>query len=328
MEGVMAVKRAFQGRELAARGATAGFVGGAVLALWFLFVDQVAGAPFRTPGMLGGVLFGSDAMEPTAGVIGMFTVIHFTVFVAFGVALAWALAQLDRAPNLLFGLVAGFILFNGVFFFGAFVSGIDVVAELGWVEVLAGNLLAGIAMVSFLHLAGVTGRMDWTAALGEGRVLREGVVAGFLAGFAVATWFLVVDTIQGRPFFTPSALGSVLFLGATELSSVEISLWVTAAYTPIHYAVFIVIGTIAAALVRQAVVQPPVIVGAILLFVAFEAFFIGVIVIAAEFLLGPLAWWNIALGNLVAVVTMGAYLLKRHPRLRAVLSTEPIESPA
>ncbi len=324
----MEAKRTFQVKELAARGVTAGLIGGAVLALWFLFVDQVAGTPFRTPGMLGGVLLGRDAMEPTAGVIGLFTVIHFAVFVAFGVVLSWALAQLERAPNLLFGLVAGFILFNGVFFFGAFVSGIDVVAELGWVEVLAGNLLAGIAMVSFLHLAGVTGRMNWTQALAEGRILREGVVAGFIAGFAVATWFLLVDTLQGRPFFTPSALGSVLFLGATELDAVEVSLWVTAAYTPIHYGVFFVIGTIAAALVRQAEVQPPVIVGAVLLFVAFEAFFIGLIVIAAEFLLGPLAWWNIALGNLVAVLTMGGYLLKRHPRIRSVLSTEPIESPA
>jgi hypothetical protein len=310
------------------RGAIAGVIGATVLALWFLLVDQVAGAPFRTPAMIGSALFGLDRIEATFGLVLLFTAFHYTALAVVGIGLAWALAKLERAPNLLLGLVAGFILFNGVFFMSALGSGIDVVSELGWAEVLAGNLLAGIAMVSFLHVAGVTQRVDWGGALREGMVLREGLVAGILSGFLVATWFLLVDTIQGRPFFTPSALGSVLFLGATDLTEVQISLWITAAYTPVHYAVFVVVGTVAAAIVRQAESHPPVIVGGILLFVAFEAFFLGAIAIVAEFLLGPLAWWNIALGNLVGVATIAGYLWRKHPRLRSVMATEPIERPA
>ncbi len=317
-----------EGRVILVRGAISGLIGAGVLALWFLVVDQVAGAPFRTPAMIGSVLFGFDGLESSTGLILLFTVIHFSALAAAGVGLAWALAQLERAPNLLFGLVAGFILFNGVFFMSALGSGIDVVAELGWAEVLGGNLLAGIAMVSFLHISGVTERVDWGGALREGRVLREGLIVGILSGFLVATWFLVVDTLQGRPFFTPSALGSVLFLGATDLSEVQTSMWITAAYTPIHYAVFVVIGSVAAAIARQAEKQPPVLVGAMLLFVAFQAFFLGAMAIMAEFLLGPLAWWNIALGNLVGVVTMAGYLWRKHPHLRRVMATEPIERPA
>jgi hypothetical protein len=309
-------------------GAVAGLAGAAILAGWFLVVDQALGAPFRTPAMIGSALFGMEGLESSPGLIALFSVIHFATFAVAGVILAWALSKLDRAPNLLFGLVTGFILFNGVFFMSALGQGIDVVSELGWVEVLGGNLLAGIAMVSVLHAFGVTKRIDWSEAFQEGALVREAVVVGILSGFAVATWFLIVDTAQGRPFFTPSALGSVLFLGAESLADVEVSLWITAAYTPIHYLVFVSIGFVAAALVRQAERQPPILIGGLLLFVAFEAFFLGAIAILAEFLLGPLAWWNIALGNLVAVLVIGGYFWKKHPKLAGMMGTEPIEKPA
>ena len=45
------------------------------------------------------------------------------------------------------------------------------------------------------------------------RILREGFVGGCIGAAAVATWFLLVDTIGGRPFFTPAMLGSAVFFG-------------------------------------------------------------------------------------------------------------------
>ncbi|TVP59104.1 MAG: hypothetical protein EA351_02150 [Gemmatimonadales bacterium] len=309
-------------------GAIAGLIGAGVVAVWFLLVDLAAGDPFRTPAMIGGALMGREDLQASPGLVATFTVIHFLAFVLVGIGAAWALSQLERSPNVLMGMVLGFVLFNGVFFGSAAVTGIDVVAQLGWVEVLVGNLLAGIVMVSFLHQAGVTKPVDWSQVLKEGTVLREGLIAGIASGFLVATWFLVVDTIQGRPFFTPSALGSVLFLGATDLNQIEVSMWVTAAYTPVHYAIFIPIGILAAAVARQAESQPPVLIGAMLLFVAFEAFFLGLIAVVAEFLLGPLAWWNIAIGNLIAVLTIAGYLWRKHPKLAEVIASDGIERPA
>ena len=41
------------------------------------------------------------------------------------------------------------------------------------------------------------------------RILREGFIAGLIGAGAVALWFLIVDTIAGRPFFTPAMLGSL-----------------------------------------------------------------------------------------------------------------------
>src|SRR5205823_1851736 len=40
------------------------------------------------------------------------------------------------------------------------------------------------------------------------RILREGFIAGLIGAGAVALWFLIVDIIAGRPFFTPAMLGS------------------------------------------------------------------------------------------------------------------------
>ena len=46
--------------------------------------------------------------------------------------------------------------------------------------------------------------------------LREGVLAGMIGAASVALWFLTVDSIAGRPFFTPAVLGASIFdlLGA------------------------------------------------------------------------------------------------------------------
>jgi len=317
-----------RGGAVWSRGVLAGVIGATVLAAWFLVVDLAQGEAFRTPAMIAGALLGVERVDTGIGMVFLFTAMHYTAFMLVGVAATWALTRLDVAPNFLFGLVLGFLLFDGVFFGSAAITGIDVVAELGWVEVLTGNMVAGMAMIGFLHLTGTVRHVAWWEALRDNRVLREGLIAGIAGGFVVATWFLIVDAVQGRPFFTPSALGSVLFLGATDLAQVEVSLWLTAAYTPIHYLVFVAVGIAAAALARQAERQPPLLIGVLLLFVAFEAFFLGIIAVVAEFLLGPLAWWSIAIGNLFAVLVIAGYLWRVHPKLRELMDGDAIERPA
>ena len=46
------------------------------------------------------------------------------------------------------------------------------------------------------------------------RILREGFIAGCIGAASVAVWFLIVDTINGQPLFTPAMLGSAVFWGA------------------------------------------------------------------------------------------------------------------
>ena len=49
------------------------------------------------------------------------------------------------------------------------------------------------------------------------RLYQEGLIAGLVGAATVAIWFLIIDTIQGRPLYTPAVLGAALFhRGAAE----------------------------------------------------------------------------------------------------------------
>src|SRR5205809_5187456 len=78
------------------------------------------------------------------------------------------------------------------------------------------------------------------------RILREGFIAGLIGAGVVALWFLIVDIIAGRPFFTPAMLGSAVFWGVHDPALVVIEYSRIIGYTMIHVSAFIIVGTIAA----------------------------------------------------------------------------------
>jgi hypothetical protein len=315
-------------RGVIPRGLAAGLVGGTALALWFLIIDGSRGIPFKTPAFLSSALLGYEEVVMSVGQILLFTFVHFGAFVLIGLGMSWLLTKIDTAPSVLLGIVLGFLLFNIVFYSSIYVTGVDVIDVLGWPEVLVGNLIAGLTIMGVLHMTGATRPVTWWEVLQEHQILREGLVAGLIGAGVVATWFLLFDLVQGRPFFTPAALGSALFLGASSLDDVTVNLLVVGGYTVLHVAAFLITGVLASAIVTASEETPPLILGAVLFFVVFEAFFLGLLAMAAEFLLGPLAWWTIAAGNLLAALTMGYYLWRKHPRLRAALAEDPLDKAA
>jgi len=308
------------------RGILAGLVGATAMAIWFLVIDASQGTPFRTPAFLAHAVLGREQVELSVGAIALFTAIHYGAFVLVGVVVSWLLRMIHTAPTVLLGFVLGFLLFDIVFYTGVTVTGVNVVTELGWPEVLAGNMIAGVSLMGFLHLTGATPPVTWWEALVEDHiVIREGLVSGLVGALTVAIWFLLFDLIRGEPFFTPGALGSALFLGVQDVADIAINFGTVAGYTVFHVAAFVVTGMIATAFVVESERRPPVILGAVLLFVTFEAFFMGFVALVGEFLLGPLAWWEIAIGNLLATVSMGYYLWSKHPKLRTAILANPLD---
>jgi hypothetical protein len=145
-------------------------------------------------------------------------------------------------------------------------------------------------------------------------ILREGAVAGVIGATAVAVWFFVVDLIGGRPLFTPNTLGTGLlsiFGQSPEPVAVNVI-----AYTIFHYAAFIVVGILAVVLVHAGERTPSVLAGSMILFVAIEIGFYGLVVLLEETVLGNFAWYQILAGNLLAAALMGTYLWRAHPALR------------
>ena len=142
---------------------------------------------------------------------------------------------------------------------------------------------------------------------------REGTIAGIIGASSVALWFLMVDSIAGRPFFTPAILGASLFdllgvgFGGRGLATH------VAAYTVVHFAAFILIG-IAAAMVMNALDRrPSLLVGFVALFLVFELCVIGAVALLSRSpLFGTIAWYQLGAANLLAAYFMGRYLWRAH----------------
>ena len=151
------------------------------------------------------------------------------------------------------------------------------------------------------------------------RVYGEGVVAGLVGAATVAIWFLILDSLRGRPFYTPMVLGSALLRGGQGLEAphtLGVDFEVVFTFTWIHVLAFLVIGAAAARLVALAEQDPNFGFGVLLLFVVFEFGFVLVCMLFAEPVLRAVAWPAVLIGNLLAAAAMAATLWRRHPTLK------------
>jgi hypothetical protein len=137
---------------------------------------------------------------------------------------------------------------------------------------------------------GIGGKERVTAA--EWRVLRpavvehpaspatsayaEGILGGLVGAATIAVWFFALDSISGRPFYTPTVLGTALFRGGVGLKNPQAlapDFEMILSFTWVHVLVF------------------------------------------AEPVLGALTWPAVLAGNLLAGAAMATVFWQRHPRL-------------
>ena len=156
------------------------------------------------------------------------------------------------------------------------------------------------------------------------RILREGFIAGCIGAATVAVWFLIIDSINGHPFFTPAMLGSAVFWGASGTGAVVMEPARIFGYTMIHVSAFVVVGCIAAALAAEVEYAPSTLFLVVVGFCFFEVGFYILVALLAKPLLGYLAWWNVAIGNGLAALAMGYYLWREHPKIAATLKVHPL----
>jgi hypothetical protein len=146
----------------------------------------------------------------------------------------------------------------------------------------------------------------------------EGIRAGLLGAATIALWFLILDTIDGRPLYTPNVLGTALLGGGEgldRLPSLPISFEMVVTFTWIHVLVFLLIGLAASRLLVLAERDPSFGFGVVLLFVVFEFGFLAVSMVVAEPVLRAVAWPEVLVGNLLAAAAMTGLFWRRHPRL-------------
>ena len=147
-------------------------------------------------------------------------------------------------------------------------------------------------------------------------VYLDGFIAGIIGAAIIAIWFLFLDAVTRLPFYTPTVLGTALYLGPEVLpptDGMQVSLKLTLMYTGVHGLVFIVLGEIAAYLLLLTAKKPNLRFGILLLFVILEFGFVGTAFVFAEPVLHELAWPVVLLGNLLAAAGMAVYFWIRYP---------------
>jgi uncharacterized membrane protein YphA (DoxX/SURF4 family) len=147
-------------------------------------------------------------------------------------------------------------------------------------------------------------------------ILFDGIVAGFIGATTIALWFLVIDTIAGRPFFTPATLGrgllGVLAPGASYATPTAFVLL----YTVFHFGAFMIVGLFASLVVTLAQKEPSILFAFILLFAVAEVGIYALVsILHAATPLGSSAWLQIMVGNIIAALAMGFYFWRRHREL-------------
>lgn len=304
-------------------GVMAGLLAATVLIVLFFFIDLAKGQALATPTFLSGALLGQEMPEATPLRIAAYTTAHYVAFIILGIIAALLFDTFKIPRNLTIGAAYGLFACSLIFYPALLITGTDILSAPAWQIVFFGNVLAGLVMVAYLHWAsdeeGVTGLAE---LLRTHPVIRQGIIAGLIGAGVVAVWFLIVDSVAGRPLFTPGALGSAILRGASGVPGVEVSTTTVLGYSLIHLAAFLLFGMIVSGLVTQAEKFPPLVFGLLILFVVFETFFIFMVAMLGTWLMEELAWWSVLTGNLLAAVSMGWYMWTVHPLLREELKDE------
>jgi hypothetical protein len=313
-----------QSNRTLVQGAVAGIAAGLVVAVWFLVLDIVTAEAFRTPATLASVIVGEQG-APTFSLVAIYTLLHFTVFALLGIGAAFLVRAIGVAPGLLLGAVFGLGVLGTVHYGALLIAGTGALTVLPPRHVLAANLLGGMVMMAYLHHAMRSETRLGLGVLREHPLLVRGLITGLIGAAAVALWFLVLDIAQGRPFYTPAALGSLLFFGASSPDAVRMDVGVIAAYTAVHLAAFAAGGIALEWGAGRLERAPGMWLMALLTVIILEGLFIGTVGSLSGWVLGDLGVWAIIIANLAAAAAMGAWLWKTHPRLRQPLD-EPVHT--
>ena len=146
-------------------------------------------------------------------------------------------------------------------------------------------------------------------------VVREGVGGGLIGAATVALWFIVCDTVGGRPLRTPALLAAALLQHVRNPTALHISAVLILSYSVLHGTAFVLFGILAAVLLALTEREPILLLAVFVLFTCFEVAFFGLLTLVDEALVESVGWWTIFVANILATTAMLAFFLTRHADL-------------
>ena len=155
-------------------------------------------------------------------------------------------------------------------------------------------------------------------------VIGEGTDVGLIGGMAVAVWFLILDTLAGHPFQTPSLLGQTVLLGERVPEEAGLAFGAILLYTAFHFIIFALVGMGLVALVHWASENHVVRYALLPVFLVFEVLFYGFLGVFSERTHALFPFWTVVTANPIEAVCMGAFLCYRHPAFRQAIRDTPL----
>ncbi|MBW2418765.1 MAG: hypothetical protein JRH19_09480 [Deltaproteobacteria bacterium] len=134
-----------------------------------------------------------------------------------------------------------------------------------------------------------------------------------VGGSIVAIFFLIVDTLNGQAFFTPTLMGSVLLQGAAADAVIEPDLEIVAYYSIAHFVAFGLLGAAISFLVHELELyssHPAILL--LTIFVIFEVGFFLSCVIFMPGVLVRLGFAQVAVANLLCAAGIALWLVYSH----------------
>jgi hypothetical protein len=135
-------------------------------------------------------------------------------------------------------------------------------------------------------------------------LILHGVVGGVLAGLVVALWFLVVDSIAGRPFHTPAVLASAL----TRYEAAGPTFRMVATYTVVHFAVFACLGAGVAGAITALGTPPRLVFGVLFGLGAQELVFYTGLSLSGVSGVAVVPWPHVMAANVLSGLVLMTYL--------------------
>ena len=310
----------------AIHGIVGGLLAGAIVALWFFAVDAAGSGLFHTPATLATTVLGHETTLSVPRLVAVYTLLHFSVFALLGLGATWLFRVTPTSPGIMTGALFGIGVLSAVHYGALLLVGEKILPVLPVGHVLAANVLGGIAMMLYVHRATHEERPFGFAALKGHALLIDGLIYGAIGAGAVALWFLLLDVLSARPFHTPAALGSALLLGAQSPADIRVVPGIIFAYTAVHLGAFFLIVVGLAWTVRVLERAPNMWLMGLLVLIMLEALFFGVVGSLGEWVLGAIGLWAVAVGNVLAVLSMGARVWSTRPGLRQQLSHLPAQT--
>jgi hypothetical protein len=130
MQGFASPRRGGKTRHSPWEGVRLGLAVATTIWMWIAVVDAVAGQPWRTFTVLGGVA--------------VFTVLHYVLNVAYGAAILSAVHGAEREPSLAIAVLFGFLIIEFAFAMLTVLLAHAGLGQLAWLRILGGNLIGAV----------------------------------------------------------------------------------------------------------------------------------------------------------------------------------------